>query len=85
MFWERLYELCLQNNCRPNTIAKNIGLSTATATKWKNGAIPNGEVLIKIADYLNCSTDYLLGRTSYPHTVQADENGQPLIKENEGI
>lgn len=63
MFWERLYNLCEELNIKPNTIAKEIGLSTAIATKWKNGAIPKGEVLVKIADYLNCSTDYLLGRS----------------------
>lgn len=66
MFWERLYSLCLEKKCKPNTIAKAIGLSTATATKWKNGTIPNGEALIKIADYLDCSVDYLLGRTDNP-------------------
>ncbi len=66
MFWERLYNMCIQNGCKPNTIAKAIGLSTATATKWKNGAIPNGEALAKIADYLDCSVDYLLGRTDNP-------------------
>lgn len=66
MFWERLYSMCLTKDCKPNTIAKAIGLSTATATKWKNGAIPNGEALKKIADYLDCSVDYLLGRTDNP-------------------
>lgn len=78
MFWERLYDLCEKNKCKPNTIAKAIGLSTATATKWKNGAIPNGEVLVKIADYLNCSTDYLLGRTNQPDRVIFDESGKPI-------
>lgn len=68
MFWERLYNLCLQKGCKPNTIAKSIGLSTATATKWKNGSIPNGEALAKIADYLDCSVDYLLGRTDNPNS-----------------
>ncbi len=63
MFWERLYDLCLKNNCKPNSLAKSIGLSSAIATKWKNGAIPKGEILIKIADYFDCSIDYLLGRT----------------------
>lgn len=62
MFWERLNQQCLQKNCKPNTVAKAIGLSNAIATKWKNGAIPNGEALSKIADYLDCSVDYLLGR-----------------------
>lgn len=65
-FWERLYNMCITKGCKPNTIAKSIGLSTATATKWKNGAIPNGEALAKIADYLGCSVDYLLGRTDNP-------------------
>lgn len=64
MFWQRLYEICLKRGCRPNTVATAVGLSTATATKWKNGATPNGEALKKIADYLNCSVDYLLGRES---------------------
>ncbi len=63
MFWERLYSLCEKNNIKPNTLAKSIGLSTAIATKWKNGTIPKGEILIKIADYFDCSIDYLLGRT----------------------
>lgn len=66
MFWERFYNLCLKKNCKPNTVAKNIGLSTAIATKWKNGTLPNGEALIKIADYLDCSVDYLLGRSDDP-------------------
>ncbi len=65
-FWDRLYDLCVKHGCKPNTLTKAVGLSNATATKWKNGAIPNGEVLIQIADYLDCSVDYLLGRTDNP-------------------
>ena len=66
MFWERLYHLCTERNCKPNTVAKSLGLSNATATRWKQGAIPNGEALMKIADYFDCSIDYLLGRTDNP-------------------
>lgn len=66
MFYKILYDFCASKGFKPNTIAKAIGLSSATATKWKNGSIPNGEVLIKIADYLDCSVDYLLGRTDIP-------------------
>ena len=36
-------------------------------TKWKTeGTLPNGETLIKIADYLDVSIDYLVGRTDKP-------------------
>lgn len=76
MFWDRLYHLCTKNNFKPNTVAKAIGLSTATATKWKNGSVPNGEALSKIADYLDCSVDYLLGRTDTPQVVNLPK---PLI------
>lgn len=66
MFWERLCKLCEERKIKPNTVAKAIGLSNAVATGWKNGSIPSGEALIKIADYFDCSVDYLLGRTENP-------------------
>ena len=67
MFWKRFYELCIKKGTKPNPVAKDIGISSGVVTKWKNGTtIPNGETLIKIADYLDCSVDYLLGRTDKP-------------------
>jgi len=67
LFWERLYKLCLTMGTKPNPVAKEIGISSGVVTKWKSeGTLPNGETLIKIADYLDCSVDYLLGRTDKP-------------------
>ncbi len=84
MFWERLLILCGKHNCKPNTIAKAIGLSTAISTKWKNGSIPNGEALVKIADYLGCSVDYLLGRTDEPslssNVIGGDVTGGTVVQ-----
>lgn len=63
MFWERFYNLCLQKNTKPNPVAKEIGISSGIVTKWKNeDTLPNGETLLKIADYFDVSVDYLLGR-----------------------
>lgn len=63
MFWERFYNLCLQKNTKPNPVAKKIGISSGIVTKWKNeDTLPNGETLLKIADYFDVSVDYLLGR-----------------------
>jgi transcriptional regulator with XRE-family HTH domain len=69
MFWNTFYKLCEKNHTKPNTIAKEIGISSATCTKWKNGAIPNGETLLKLAERFNCSVDYLLGRTDEPNLI----------------
>lgn len=68
MFWERFYNLCIDKGTKPNPVGAIIGISSGIITKWKNeGSIPNGETLIKIADYLDCSVDYLLGRTDNPN------------------
>ncbi len=69
MFWDRFYALCIKKETKPNTIAREIGVSNAICTKWKKtGVIPNGETLEKIADCLDCSVDYLLGRTDNPES-----------------
>lgn len=62
MFWDRFYELCLKKGTKPNPLAKELGISSGIITKWKSGSTPSGEMLTKIADYLDCSVDYLLGR-----------------------
>lgn len=64
IFWQRFYDLCGKKGKRPNPVGKEIGLSAGIITKWKKGGIPNGETLIKIANYFDCSVDYLLGLTN---------------------
>lgn len=71
MFWERFYNLCLQNGDKPNTVAKELGFSTAACTHWKEGAEPKSSVLIKIADYFDVSVDYLLGLSDNPQKKEA--------------
>ena len=53
----------------PNTISSMLS----------RGSMIKADSLAKIADYLDVSVDYLLGRTNYPNIVQADENGKPII------
>ena len=63
MFWERFLLLCNERNMRPNRVAAEIGISSASITKWKRGTIPNSDCLRKIADYFCVSIDHLLGET----------------------
>ena len=81
MFWQRFYNLCEQNNSKPNSVAKNLGFSTATCTHWKDGAVPKADAVVKIADYFNVSVDYLLGRTDYPHFGQQKNELIALINQ----
>ncbi len=66
MFWDRFYSLCAKNGIKPNPLGQNIGISSGIISKWKKGNIPNGETLLKIANYFNCSIDYLLERVDDP-------------------
>lgn len=67
MFFFFFFEdLCKKNNTTPAKVAKDLGLSNATTTKWKKGATPQGKTLAKVADYFDVSTDYLLGKTDVP-------------------
>ncbi len=76
MFWNRFYELCLKRGTKPNPLAKELGISSGVITKWKSGSIPSGEMLNKIADYLGCSVDYLLGRTD---NSEVNKNKQEVV------
>lgn len=74
MFWDRFYDLCIKHGTKPLPVVKEIGVATGSVTKWKNGASPNSETLLKIAQYFDVSTDYLLGNTDDMHQKQGEEN-----------
>ncbi len=45
-------------------------LNKNTLSNMYNGSMLKGDSLARIADYLNCSVDYLLGRTDNPDINQ---------------
>ena len=61
-FFERYSELCVSANGTPNSVAKELGVSSGSVTAWKNGTEPRPKTLSKIADYFGVTTDYLLGK-----------------------
>lgn len=61
-FSERVRQLSESEGKTKYQIAKACEFHNSEFTKWlKKGLIPQAETLIKIADYLNCSVEYLLG------------------------
>ena len=62
-FAQRLKELREEFNITQNQLSKKTQISQASISKWEKGkGSPNGEYLLILADFFNCSTDYLLGR-----------------------
>ena len=55
-----------EKNIAISEMLEKIGLSKNTMNNFKTST-PKADNLAKIADYLNCSVDYLLGRTDDPN------------------
>lgn len=61
---ERLTDLINDKGLDSKTIAKEIGVSESTVSRWKSNSkymLLSGA--LKIADYFNCSLDFLVGRS----------------------
>ena len=79
MFYDVFKRLCDEKGVSCNRAATEMGLSNATATKWKKtGATPSGDSLSKIAVYFDVSIDDLLGNEEKP---AAPKDGEPDVKE----
>jgi len=83
MFYERLVFLCSKFGTDVSNVLRSIGLSTSKGTAWKGGAIPKGDVLLKLANYFHVSTDYLLGNTDDPSP--AGKEKAPLVNDDEEL
>lgn len=60
------------------SFSKAIGVSSGNISDWKSGrSSPKQDALIKIADYFDVSTDYLLGRTD-EKSVTSPSGAAPL-------
>ena len=59
-FYERLRNLSKSIGKSPTSVCRDLGFGNGTVSTWKNGAIPNGARLAKLADYFGVSVDYLL-------------------------
>ena len=63
----RIKEAAKLRNVVVKTLLSECGLSKNTLSSMlSGGSMPKSENLAKIADYLDCSVDYLLGRTDKP-------------------
>ena len=61
-FYDRLKVVLKEKNISEYRIAKDILHSKNRIFQWKNGSQPRLSSLIAIADYLDCTLDYLVGR-----------------------
>lgn len=66
---ERIQILREEKNLKQKDLAEMAGITEATLSRYENGKRePRGEIVSRLANALNVSTDYLLGRTPIQET-----------------
>ena len=78
---ENLKRIRKEKNITQIRLSVAVEISQETISAYENGkALPSAETLIKIADFLDVSIDYLLGRTDNPivNTINNNEDSELL-------
>lgn len=74
IFIERLKQLREAKNLTQLRLAMELNVSQETISGYEIGkAVPPAEMLIKLADTLDTSVDYILGRTDIKSMLRASE------------
>ena len=67
IFSDRLRQLRIDKNFTKKKLAKIIGVSYNTITRWENNKTsPKGNSLKLLANVFDCTSDYLLGLKNQP-------------------
>lgn len=78
--FERVKKLTQQQGKSLQQVAQDLGFGINTFYKWKKQT-PNGEYLLKVADYFHVSVDYLLGRENEKE-VQDQKDLKKFLDDN---
>ena len=66
MFSKRLFEMRSENKLSREELATQLNVSTRLVCYWERGEREcSFDMLLKIAEILDISTDYLLGKSEY--------------------
>ncbi|MGD9155521.1 MAG: helix-turn-helix transcriptional regulator [Bacillota bacterium] len=63
--FKKVKELCVSKGISISELEKEVGFSKSAIYRW-NENIPSGDKLLKVAEYFNVTTDYLLGKKPPP-------------------
>ncbi|MFA1819042.1 helix-turn-helix domain-containing protein [Virgibacillus oceani] len=77
--FERLKKLCDEQRISVNSLEERLKIGRNSLYSWKKN-VPKGTNLIKVADYFDVSTDYLLGRTDKKRYYDLTEKDEKSIQ-----
>lgn len=85
MFYEQVKSLCKTRNIAISTLARTLNLSPSAPNNWKEGTLPKAETIMKLSDYFDVSTDFLLyGADRYSNSASQVSGGAAVIQNSDG-
>ena len=70
ILYQRIKELCKQRDITLSELAKAVGVSDTVFRTWKESS-PSIDKVRRIAEYFRVSTDYLIGITDIPDSIDS--------------
>ncbi len=70
VFFDKFSALCQKMGVSKSKAAESIGLNRTVVIKWKNGSVPSGATITKLAEYFGVSADYLLDNSNLSPETQ---------------
>lgn len=83
----RLKEMREERHLTQNEVAQQIQTSQTNIGRWEKGLNePTASFLVRLADFFNCSVDYLLGREDdFGNVVVQTEKPAPLPQDEQDL
>ena len=60
MFYDNLRAVCNERGTTVTAVLKELGMSTGSTGKWKDGSIPKIDTVMQLSEHLNVSLDLLV-------------------------
>lgn len=76
---ENIKTLAKSKDIQLKTMLQELALNKNVLSSLYNGSMIKADSLAKIADYLECSVDYLLGRTDNPNITNSISNTNTTV------
>lgn len=80
-FRENINRICKERGTTLSAVTRSMGLSSSKVTAWNNGSLPKEEVLLSLAQTLNCSVmDFFADEEDLPETKPANEDEEDILR-----
>lgn len=85
MFYDNLKSICDSRGLKITTVVTECGGALGSIGKWKKGASPNSDIVIKLSLHLGVTTDFLLKGFEEPNEKIGINNQSPTITNSNNV